>query len=281
MNNKFKRFNKILMMTVAILLCFVLISTSVVSGIFAKYVITRSAGATVSLKAFGITLSVDGMATNNSTGITKTVVSKDTNNNALEISVTGISLAAGESIDDVVKFTIDGTPNVDSVKLKVQVVVSGYENFSVSTDNIKSVTSEQTDLTIPTAKYIPFGCTMKTSSAVAGTSATKTVLVTPALRAIASNAAFAELIRDGLVDGASFSQTGTTTDTVEKTIYAKGTTSLTTKYYSFGFTCWASGGTMPTDVSTTEADLIQTFLSKKTTANTFTVKYIVSLEQVV
>ena len=117
MNNKFKRFNKILMMTVAILLCLVLISTSVVSGIFAKYVITKSAGATVSLKAFGITLSVDGMATNNSTGITKTVVSKDTNNNALEISVTGISLAAGESIDDVVKFTIDGTPNVDSVKL--------------------------------------------------------------------------------------------------------------------------------------------------------------------
>ena len=278
MNNKFKRFNKILMMTVAILLCFVLISTSVVSGIFAKYVITRSAGATVSLKAFGITLSVDGKT---GTGIT---VTKNPNGssgaNTLSVTVAGLQVLPGKELDDVVYFKISGTPNVDNVNLKIKVAVDGYNNFGVTDTNIKSITPVTTGLDIPESKYyIPFGCSMKTATNVEGTGAVKTTVLAAELREVASNAAFATLIRDGLIDKAAFSKTGSTTDTAEKVI--TNTSGLTIRYLSFGFNCWASGGTLPTDVSATEADLIQTYLQTKTTSPTFTVTYTVSLEQVV
>mgnify|MGYP007037148426 CR=1 FL=1 len=53
-----KKVNKILMATVAILLSLVLISTSVVSGIFAKFVIQKDAVVSVKFKNFGVKLSV-------------------------------------------------------------------------------------------------------------------------------------------------------------------------------------------------------------------------------
>ena len=49
-----RRVNKILMATVAILLCLVLSSTSVVSGIFAKYVIEKQAQISAVIQKFGV-----------------------------------------------------------------------------------------------------------------------------------------------------------------------------------------------------------------------------------
>ena len=136
MNNKMKKFNKILMMTVAILLTLVLASTSVVSGIFAKYVVTKSASTEVSLKAFGITLKVEG--TQGTIKYSPTGSDKDT---AISVSVTGLQLAPGETLDDVVKFTIDGTPNVDAVKLKIKVKSENVSTFKVAKTNINSVST--------------------------------------------------------------------------------------------------------------------------------------------
>lgn len=280
MNNKFKRFNKILMMTVAILLCFVLISTSVVSGIFAKYVITRSAGATVSLKAFGLTLTVDGSHGT----VTRNPVADASSTSTLSVSVTNLQLVPGQTLDDVVKFTIGGAPNVDKIKIKIKVTVTNVEKFEVETTDLQSITPE-TGLSIAKANYIPLGFTMK--SGASSSSNTKVVLLTPWQKP-ADNAALATSIRGGLVSEAKFTAskdptdaTKTTTDTAEKVIYEKDKTALSTKYYSFGFTCWGTGGTLPGSESEPEADLIQTYLSTQNATANLIVTYTVSLEQVV
>ena len=51
-----RKFNKILMMTVAILLTFVLISSCILSGTMAKFVVSKDATTTATLSAFGVTL---------------------------------------------------------------------------------------------------------------------------------------------------------------------------------------------------------------------------------
>ena len=53
-----KKVNKIMMATVAILLSLVLISTSLVSGIFAKFVIKKEVGVPIKFKNFGVTMQV-------------------------------------------------------------------------------------------------------------------------------------------------------------------------------------------------------------------------------
>ena len=278
MNNKFKRFNKILMMTVAILLCLVLISTSVVSGIFAKYVITKSASAEVSLKAFGVKLTVAG-------GSHGTVTPDTATDSTLTVTVTDLQLVPGQTLDDVVKFTIQGTgtsnnPNVDAVKLKIKVKSENVSQFEVESSDIKSAT------TVAFAKnyFVPIGFRIYSGTAAATTAATKSFAQdwkTPA-----SDAAFATAIRDGIaLLGLGFDAIDDENDdTVEKTIYDKNNsiTALNVKHLNFGFSCLADGNTgMPDDVTADEADLIQTYLSTANSTAKLKITFIVSLEQVV
>ena len=270
MNNKFKRFNKILMMTVAILLCFVLISTSVVSGIFAKYVITRSAGATVSLKKFGITLTATGKT---GTGITM-AENTTLNSVSVDVKVTGISLAPGDKVDDIVTFTIaeeSGGANVPKIKLKVKAAVSNVANFSVPASTITGVAE---------ANYLPL---MFTAECGASNASSSTV-ITGAWAA--TDAAATTSICTGLKEKFAFTDTTGESNTVEKIILDKKATtnpitSINVKHLSFGMSSWASGGTFPSGIDATKADLIQTYLSAKSTAPAVTVIYTVSLEQVV
>lgn len=280
MNNKFKRFNKILMMTVAILLCFVLISTSVVSGIFAKYVITKSAGATVSLKAFGVTLTVEGAQ-----GSVSYSPSGSTSADAVSVTVTGLQLVPGQTVDDVLKVTITGNgttsskPNVDAVRLKIKVKSENVTKFSVAKSAIKSATA----VDFATANFVPIGFRIYSGTAAATSTTTKDFSKT--WKTPASDAAFATVIRDGIVSsGFGFTAVDDSTDdTAVKTIYDKNNsiTSLNVKYLNFGFSCVADNTGMPSDVSAVEADLIQTHLSTINSTAQLKITFTVSLEQVV
>ncbi len=108
-----RKVNKILMATVSILLCLVLISTSVVSGIFAKFAINNKGKATASLKAFGatLTMTVDEDALEDA-GAT-VVTAKDDKETTHSVTITGLKMAPGESIMDAVKINISGTAGVD------------------------------------------------------------------------------------------------------------------------------------------------------------------------
>ena len=69
-----RKANKIVMSAVAILLCLVLISTSVVSGVFAKFVINQSTTAQVTFGKFGVDVTITpstAMASYKKTEVTK------------------------------------------------------------------------------------------------------------------------------------------------------------------------------------------------------------------
>lgn len=274
MNNKMKKFNKILMMTVAILLTLVLASTSVVSGIFAKYVVTKSASTEVSLKAFGVTLTVDG-GTHGT--VTRNPSATSSSPSTLSVSVTNLELAPGDKLDDVVKFTIAGTganskPNVGTVNLKVKVAVESVDKFSVQEGFVTAMTPE-TGIAFKTANYIPIGFSLKSTS---GNNATTRTDFLDAWTTPTDSADLASKIRAAMVSKASFKTSGS--DAVEKTIYTNG--AFTVKDISFGFTCWKDGTTgLPSDVSEPEANLIQTYLSQNNSVAKFKVIYTVSLEQ--
>ena len=279
MNNKMKKFNKILMMTVAILLTLVLASTSVVSGIFAKYVVTKSATTEVSLKAFGIKLTVTGM-NDAEKGITTKVDKKDAQNNSIAITVSGVKLAPNEKIDDVVKFTIekDGGPNVDKVNLKIKTDVSGVDNFNVTNDNIKGVTSENLNLT--TNKYIPLIFTMKSGTANANSSTEILSAWTQPTDGM-SDTNFENAIAAGIVSEMAYTATTGVSNSVEKVIWNKGsTTTLSVGHLSFGFKAYGTSATNVGGLTPAQADAVQTYLSTNSNAK-LTVTYTVSLEQVV
>ena len=275
MNNKMKKFNKILMMTVAILLTLVLASTSVVSGIFAKYVITKSATTEVSLKAFGITLTVAGKEGLN---VTKNP-SNSNGTSTMSVTVNDLQLAPGETIDDVVTFTIakdGGGPNVSKVNLKIKTAVSGVEYFNVTTDDLKKVSSE--NLTIAGGKYMPI--IFRMSSGASSSSNTDKDILGACFNknTTLTNTVLAQDITTGIANASlGYTKTSNTSDTVEQVIWNGGTsnTPLTVGYLSFGFKGW---GTESTSVA--NADAIQTYLSTQSGAK-LTVTYTVSLEQVV
>ena len=107
-----RKANKILMATVAILLCLVLISTSVVSGVFARFVITQSAMSVISFGKFGVDVT---MTSDYDEYLTSTTIRGESATMAFE----GIPLRPGTDFSDAVNIKFEGIPNV---KVRVRVL---------------------------------------------------------------------------------------------------------------------------------------------------------------
>jgi hypothetical protein len=126
-----RKVNKILMATVSILLCLVLISTSVLSGIFAKYVITKKGSASATFKAFGVTLDMTVDETKLKKAGATVVTAEDKHKVTKSVTISGLKMAPGESIMDAVKINISGTAGVRLkvvIEPKVLYDRSAYEN---------------------------------------------------------------------------------------------------------------------------------------------------------
>ena len=119
--------NKILMMAVSSLLCLTLISSCLVSSVFAKYVTKDTATATAVIEKFGVTLSVSSLSATEQAnyGVTVTDNSTDNLKNAgvYSITVSGLKMGPGDKIEDLLAFTIGGTPNVDC-QLKIDTTIT-------------------------------------------------------------------------------------------------------------------------------------------------------------
>ena len=133
-----RRVNKILMATVAILLCLVLISTSVVSGIFAKYVIVKDAQISAVIQKFGVKVYLDTSGAK----AAGAVVNPSTNGDEASVSITGLNLKPGDNIYDALKIRFEGST---TVPLKVTImfhstVVLGNNQFRIlATDGIGDI----------------------------------------------------------------------------------------------------------------------------------------------
>ena len=130
-----RKVNRIMMATVSVLLALVLLTTSILSGVYAKFTETDTASINAGFKALGVSVDLTFDETKISQhDITVSPSYEDAENKeeAIEadkkdgqytVALSGVRLAPGDNLDDLVKFHIYGTPNVD-VKVNIDVDVS-------------------------------------------------------------------------------------------------------------------------------------------------------------
>ena len=145
-----KKANKILMAIVAILLALVMISTSVLSSVFAKYVTTQNTKALLNLKKFGVTVEVITDSTKLPAGAEITYPeNKDALEKAGVYSVTIENLPIYPGVGEIdnaeiykhlVRFNFSGTANVPvQVGISTDIDLNGF-NTTIPTGADTSVT---------------------------------------------------------------------------------------------------------------------------------------------
>lgn len=134
-----RKVNQILMATVAILLTLVLISTSVVSSVFARFTITKSAETTVELQKFGVKVTLSNDSRLDAFKKTDLEVKKGDSGS---VTFSGLTMKPGDEYPDALKVKFEGKPNVD-VKVTVAINVSYIiSDFVIPANIINGVSSK-------------------------------------------------------------------------------------------------------------------------------------------
>ena len=117
-----RKVNKIMMAAVSVLLTLVLITTSILSGVYAKFMETDSANIDAGFKSLGVTVVVDVDETKmENYGITKSEGSNaalDKKAGRYTVTLSEINIGPGDDLTDLIKFTITGKANV---RLKINI----------------------------------------------------------------------------------------------------------------------------------------------------------------
>ena len=152
-----KKANKILMATVAILLSLVLITTSVVSGIFARFTVLQEAKTKMTLNKFGVSLGLELSDEFVEFLDREEVVADMTENgDSISIVIPKFKMAPGDEFWDAVKISVNNTPNVNCT-FKLQFDITYNDNdFKVP----KSISGAGSNIT-----FMPIGFKLKTLNA--------------------------------------------------------------------------------------------------------------------
>ena len=141
MEKKIKNINKSIMIIVAVLLTLVLISTSTVSGIFAKYVVTKSATTEVSLKKFGVKLTMlEGEDFGDSGATTGDNI--DPNNNTISATISNIQLIPGSDFPEIIKFVVTDADRAKDFTVNTRIKVKAVVNTTGTTEQAKFTSDE-------------------------------------------------------------------------------------------------------------------------------------------
>lgn len=129
------RVNRILTMAVLILLSLVLITTSVVSGIFAKYTLTRSIMMTLGFERLGISVEIELSDAFKSAG----EVTNSDIQDGVQIVIKNFKMKPGDIFADAFKLTVNGSP-IEAAQFVVDVDVA-YSNssFLIPAGNFDSI----------------------------------------------------------------------------------------------------------------------------------------------
>ena len=274
-----RKVNKMLMATVSILLCLVLISTSVVSGIYAKFVITKSGDATVSLKAFGLTLTVK-CGESKSGGTIEPIKIGD---NTISVKVDNVKMISpqisdNKYYDELIKFELGGQSNVSKVKLKLTVDFSGVDNFKIPANTVID-----SNYTIETGgNYLPFAFWANFSGGNIALDYWRKPESDDALEVSFINSIKTyNGVKDRLLEDDELN------DNKFEFLLCDAENQKTISTISFGYrmymdnskTSYTKEGDHPKDGS--EAHAMQTYFANKATPPTFSATYTVSIEQVI
>lgn len=151
-----RKANRILMAIVLILLCLVLMTTSVVSGIFAKYTISKQVLMMFSFESFGVTIEIipsEGLKDAVGAGNIRFDESRN-------LTVSNLLMHPGNDFKDALKFQIKGKPTADA-ELKVEVTVANEGNafdnaFQITRLAFPSLFEDKAE-TVTQLPYVPMG----------------------------------------------------------------------------------------------------------------------------
>lgn len=281
-----KKVNKILMATVSILLCLVLITTSVVSGVFARFVVKDTATSTVVFKKYGAAISVNLDALtkdSNKNPIPGVSVTEQNNGNSIMITVTGVQIGPGDEVPDAIKFNLaknSATPVFDTqMKLAIDLTydVNTFKFANSSTVKFAAI-SDSNDTA---AKYfMPIGFTLSGGGKTYVVSEPNTSVLTASTNITDSKIenAIATGINAAITFPTNTERVSTNTVTIGNftknsipKIKVDGGTA--TNEFTFGYK-W------PTDLGA-DKDAISNYISNHMSdTDTFTIKVTLTLEQV-
>ena len=239
-----RRANKILMSIVLILLCLVLMTTSVVSGIFAKYTVSKQILMMFGFESFGLQIEV--FVDKN---IRDRLEAKDiTGEGTAQITISNLLMHPGDVFSEALIFKVSGNPTVDAI-VKIEASI-------VNTDNCFDNKFKIDNQAFPTLfsgsetekPYVPMGFYVNKSYVVKPYSNKTASEITSAINTASTNA----------VSGVEYKQ-GVLLDSA--------------KIISFGFDWVKEYGSVPS------SDEIGTWISNQEDKATFTVVYTVTVEQ--
>lgn len=283
-----KKANRIMMATVSMLLCLVLITTSVVSGVFARFVIKNTATSPVTFKKFNVVVTMTPNAKLTTAGAT---VTTRTNGKSAKVTISGLKLAPGDDWFNAVNFAFT---NKTAFKTYVKIYVDlEYTNIhsviDPETEEVSDssfVVPADTDLPGITSKtyFMPIGFTFSSGA----TSAAGHYVVEPWLESdSADDTVSASAIKTDILNGINSKITDPTTNKVVQDGYAQtyfgsgatvqwtidGTTAR--KDFDLGF-AWPDAGSN----TAYDYDLLSTYLIDNADEGvSFSITYTVELSQ--
>lgn len=132
---RYKKANKIMMVVVSLLLALVLMTTCILSGIYAKYVTKRAAQTVIGLKEFDITITIDYNAvidTAITNGTITTTQRTDANGKeVVGITLQGLKLTPGDDYWNAISIKMEGSADVPII---VKVTPTASFNTKTSQD---------------------------------------------------------------------------------------------------------------------------------------------------
>ena len=268
MENRTKRTNKNIFRIIAILLCLVLVTSSVVSSTLAKFVITKDATTTVKFSKFGVKMQVK-----NGTTIKSQL---GANSESITSWTTG-NMYPGITEADEILFAFDnGTLTVPAV-LTITVDVTTNSDFLIAANAVSGVSSATAYMplqfvvgTVANTDASAYANANRTNAWINASSTSN--LDTELEKAIAAKIATAMGVTDSNINDAIVSKE-----------FAKGsaiTFANSTKGIGFGLE-WPMGDSSATSSTAELHNKIDTYLTEKigTSNAAITLKITVSLEQ--
>lgn len=150
-----KKANKILMAAVAILLCLVLISTSILSGVFAKFVHQRAMDATMTFKHLGVTVTMSAETDRTALVAAGATISTEVKNGKSgTITISGLKMRPGLDFSRAVKFEFGKQGETQKLSVPAEVRIT----TTVEYDDKVHKDTQNADKTITYYNYyVPAG----------------------------------------------------------------------------------------------------------------------------
>lgn len=162
-----RKINKIMMMTVAILLSLVLITSSVVSGTLAKYTTSSSASDSARVAKWGVTVEASygetfrKVVNNENETVDERKVKITPAADGIGVTITNLRMAPGDDFSDAIRFSISGKPEV-ALRVNIAVEMSYINDLSKDKTQDKKanfVVAESFGGLKANTAFVPFGFT--------------------------------------------------------------------------------------------------------------------------